>query len=45
MKTVTVYDAWSDLPEIKNGANDESIPYKNKPITHFKIGPLFLEFI
>ncbi|VVC27920.1 DNA (cytosine-5)-methyltransferase 1-like,Bromo adjacent homology (BAH) domain,DNA (cytosine-5)- [Cinara cedri] len=36
MRTVTVYDAWSDLPEIKNGANNEAIPYKHKPITHLQ---------
>ncbi|VVC38862.1 DNA (cytosine-5)-methyltransferase 1-like,Bromo adjacent homology (BAH) domain,DNA (cytosine-5)- [Cinara cedri] len=34
LRTVTVYDAWSDLPEITNGANNEAIPYKHKPITH-----------
>ncbi|XP_060863643.1 DNA (cytosine-5)-methyltransferase 1-like [Metopolophium dirhodum] len=36
MRTVTVYDAWSDLPEIPNGANDEDIIYKSKPITHLQ---------
>ncbi|VVC27392.1 DNA (cytosine-5)-methyltransferase 1-like,Bromo adjacent homology (BAH) domain,DNA (cytosine-5)- [Cinara cedri] len=36
MRTVTVYDAWSDLPEIKNGANNEAIPYKHKPKTHLQ---------
>ncbi|KAL4142386.1 hypothetical protein QTP88_004853 [Uroleucon formosanum] len=36
MRTVTVYDAWSDLPEIPNGADDEDIIYKSKPITHLQ---------
>lgn len=36
MRTVTVYDAWSDLPKISNGACDEKIPYKSKPITHLQ---------
>jgi len=36
MRTVTVYDAWSDLPKIANGACDEEIPYKSKPITHLQ---------
>lgn len=36
MRTVTVYDAWSDLPEISNGANQEEIAYKHKPITHLQ---------
>jgi len=36
MRTVTVYDAWSDLPEISNGAYEEEIPYKSIPITHLQ---------
>lgn len=36
MRTVTVYDAWSDLPKIENGANLEKMPYKSKPITHLQ---------
>jgi len=36
MRTVTVYDAWSDLPEVSNGANEEKIPYQLEPITHMQ---------
>ncbi|XP_025419403.1 DNA (cytosine-5)-methyltransferase 1-like [Sipha flava] len=36
MRTVTVHDAWSDLPKILNGAYYEKISYKNKPITHLQ---------
>uniref|UniRef100_A0A2S2Q3B0 Cytosine-specific methyltransferase n=1 Tax=Sipha flava TaxID=143950 RepID=A0A2S2Q3B0_9HEMI len=36
MRTVTVYDAWSDLPEISNGACEEELPYVSNPITHLQ---------
>lgn len=36
MRSVTVYDVWSDLPHIPNGANDGRIQYKTKPITHMQ---------
>ncbi|XP_060841816.1 DNA (cytosine-5)-methyltransferase 1-like [Rhopalosiphum padi] len=36
MRTLTVYDAWSDLPEILNGAYEEKILYKSRPITHLQ---------
>ncbi|XP_050436702.1 DNA (cytosine-5)-methyltransferase PliMCI-like [Adelges cooleyi] len=36
MRTVTVYDAWSDLPEINNGAFNERITYKSRPLTHMQ---------
>lgn len=36
MRTVTVYDAWSDLPEISNGDFLEEIAYKSKPMTHLQ---------
>ncbi|XP_065647414.1 DNA (cytosine-5)-methyltransferase PliMCI isoform X3 [Hydra vulgaris] len=35
-RTTTVYDAMSDLPEIKNGANKMEIGYDTEPLTHFQ---------
>ncbi|KAH9507553.1 DNA (cytosine-5)-methyltransferase 1 [Bulinus truncatus] len=35
-RTITVKDAMSDLPEIKNGAKAEEISYKGDPQTHFQ---------
>lgn len=36
LRTVTVFDAWSDLPAISNGDFLEEIPYNSKPITHLQ---------
>ncbi|KAL4142389.1 hypothetical protein QTP88_004856 [Uroleucon formosanum] len=36
LRTLTVYDAWSDLPEIPNGADQEEMPYNSTPITHLQ---------
>ncbi|XP_022173545.1 DNA (cytosine-5)-methyltransferase 1-like [Myzus persicae] len=36
LRTLTVYDAWSDLPEISNGADQEEILYYSTPITHLQ---------
>ncbi|CAI6366039.1 unnamed protein product [Macrosiphum euphorbiae] len=36
LRTLTVYDAWSDLPGILNGAYQEEIPYNSTPITHLQ---------
>ncbi|KAL5240708.1 hypothetical protein ACI65C_008118 [Semiaphis heraclei] len=36
LRTLTVYDAWSDLPEISNGAFQEEILYCSTPITHLQ---------
>ena len=35
-RTITVKDAMSDLPEIKNGAKAEEISYKGDAQTHFQ---------
>lgn len=35
-RAVTVYDALSDLPEIKNGHENEEMQYESEPITHFQ---------
>lgn len=35
-RTVTVRDAMSDLPEIKNGAKAETISYSAEPQSHFQ---------
>ncbi|KAK0063574.1 DNA (cytosine-5)-methyltransferase 1 [Biomphalaria pfeifferi] len=35
-RTITVRDAMSDLPEVKNGAKAEEISYKGDPETHFQ---------
>ncbi|CAL1530549.1 unnamed protein product [Lymnaea stagnalis] len=35
-RTITVRDAMSDLPDIKNGAKAEEISYKGDPQTHFQ---------
>ena len=35
-RTITVRDAMSDLPDIKNGANKLEIGYDTEPISHFQ---------
>ena len=35
-RTITVRDAMSDLPEIKNGAKAEEISYNGDPLSHFQ---------
>lgn len=35
-RTITVRDSMSDLPEIRNGAKAEEIPYNGEPISHFQ---------
>lgn len=35
-RTITVRDAMSDLPEIKNGAKKPEIGYDSEPISHFQ---------
>jgi len=35
-RTITVRDAMSDLPKIKNGANKLEIGYDNEPLSHFQ---------
>ena len=35
-RTVSVKDAMSDLPEIKNGWNKEEMPYNSEPMSHFQ---------
>lgn len=36
MRTVTAYDAWSDLPAIVNGADNHRLTYNSKPVTHLQ---------
>jgi DNA (cytosine-5)-methyltransferase 1 len=36
LRTVTVYDSMSDLPDIKNGASAREISYGGDPHTHFQ---------
>jgi DNA (cytosine-5)-methyltransferase 1 len=35
-RTITVRDAMSDLPEIRNGAKKEEISYGGDPQSHFQ---------
>ncbi|EFN76367.1 DNA (cytosine-5)-methyltransferase PliMCI [Harpegnathos saltator] len=35
-RTISVRDAMSDLPPIKNGWNKEEMPYGNEPMSHFQ---------
>ncbi|XP_023241204.1 DNA (cytosine-5)-methyltransferase 1-like [Centruroides sculpturatus] len=35
-RTITVRDSMSDLPEIRNGAKTEEIPYNGESISHFQ---------
>lgn len=36
LRSVPVYDAWSDLPHITSEVSSETMPYNNDPITHFQ---------
>ncbi len=36
LRTVTVRDAMSDLPHIKNGASAREIAYSSEPQSHFQ---------
>ena len=36
LRTVTVRDAMSDLPHIKNGASAREIGYSSEPCSHFQ---------
>lgn len=36
LRTITVRDAMSDLPEIRNGAKQEEMPYGGEPESHFQ---------
>ncbi|KAF6206136.1 hypothetical protein GE061_017361 [Apolygus lucorum] len=36
LRTITVYDSMSDLPEIENGGNKEEMDYGTDAITHFQ---------
>ena len=35
-RTITVRDAMSDLPEIRNGAKNDEISYNGDPLSHFQ---------
>ncbi|XP_076670133.1 DNA methyltransferase 1a [Andrena cerasifolii] len=35
-RTISVKDAMSDLPDIKNGWNKEEMPYDSEPMSHFQ---------
>ncbi|XP_014281484.1 DNA (cytosine-5)-methyltransferase 1 [Halyomorpha halys] len=35
-RTITVRDAMSDLPEIRNGFKEEEMPYGGDPLSHFQ---------
>ncbi|KAB0805238.1 hypothetical protein PPYR_02208 [Photinus pyralis] len=35
-RTITVRDAMSDLPKIRNGSNSQKMPYDSEPISHFQ---------
>ncbi|KRT82621.1 hypothetical protein AMK59_4034 [Oryctes borbonicus] len=35
-RTITVRDAMSDLPDIKNGCNRKEMPYDSDPMSHFQ---------
>lgn len=35
-RTITVRDAMSDLPDIKNGCNRKEMPYDSEPMSHFQ---------
>ena len=35
-RTISVRDAMSDLPNIRNGWNKEEIAYNDEPISHFQ---------
>jgi DNA (cytosine-5)-methyltransferase 1 len=43
LKTVTIRDTMSDLPEIKNGAKAEEISYQGDPLSHFQKLVSFIE--
>ena len=36
LRTITVRDAMSDLPDIKNGASGLEISYGGDPVSHFQ---------
>ncbi|XP_069697598.1 DNA (cytosine-5)-methyltransferase 1-like isoform X2 [Periplaneta americana] len=36
LRTITVRDAMSDLPEIRNGHKREEMPYGGEPLSHFQ---------
>jgi DNA (cytosine-5)-methyltransferase 1 len=36
LRTITVRDAMSDLPEIRNGHKREEMPYGGEPMSHFQ---------
>ena len=36
LRTITVRDAMSDLPDIKNGASAREIKYSGEPCCHFQ---------
>ena len=36
LRTITVRDAMSDLPDIKNGASSREIGYGGEPLSHFQ---------
>lgn len=36
LRTITVRDAMSDLPKIRNGHKREEIPYGGEPVSHFQ---------
>ena len=36
LRTITVRDAMSDLPDVKNGANSLEIGYSGEPCSHFQ---------
>lgn len=36
LRTITVRDAMSDLPDIKNGASSREISYNGEPRSHFQ---------
>lgn len=36
LRTITVRDSMSDLPDIKNGASSREIGYNGEPRSHFQ---------